>query len=119
KVENCAPANNVCVIEFNGKSIGFHLPNDAAYLKDFPVEVHLHGFAEQQIKSAQLDFIMPGMNMGLNRIRLQERNFQLWSGTGKLAVCLSRRTDWLAKVMLNIDNNIYQAEFLFKVDINN
>ena len=118
-VKNCIPANDVCDVEFNGKIIGFHLPNDVAYLQDFPVEIHLKGFDKQKIKKVQVDFLMPRMNMGINRIQLEKQNEQIWSGTAKLAVCLSGRADWLAKVIINLDGKIYQADFLFNIAINN
>ena len=118
-LKNCIPANDVCDVEFKGKIIGFHLPNDAAYLQDFPVEIHLKGFDKQKIKKVQVDFLMPRMNMGINRIQLEKQNEQIWSGTAKLAVCLSGRADWLAKVRINLDGEIYQADFLFNIAINN
>ena len=118
KVENCIPADDVCVVELDGKTIGFHLPDDAAYLQDFPVEVHLIGFDDLKIKSVQVKFNMQGMDMGINQIRLQRKNIKFWSGTGKLAVCSTGRMDWLAKVIIQSNKNIYQADFVFNVGKN-
>ena len=63
--------------------------------------------------SVEVDFAGTDMNMGFNRVPLGQVAAGRYEGQGTLPVCVRRRMDWEAKVMLHTQSGIMVAPFRF------
>jgi hypothetical protein len=66
---------------------------DMKVLEPFIVEL-----AGPGISGAEMDFQMPGMNMGINRFRFARVRQDLWQVRVIIPVCASARLDWIATI---------------------
>lgn len=55
------------------------------------------------------EFVMQGMEMGLNRYRLEHQPNGAWQGRVTLPVCVSGRRDWL--LVLEVDGERHALAF--------
>ncbi len=78
-------------------ALSVHVQFDAPprALKPFPVSVHAAG--QQPVETVIVTFLMPGMDMGLNRYRMLGDNLGGWRADVTLPVCVSGRSDWIAE----------------------
>ena len=83
-------------------------------LEAFPFEVRLKGFAETPPFEVQVRFEMTGMDMGLNRYRLQHDKKGHYTGRAVLPVCTSGRHDWQAVVTVVSAGKVWEARFRFQ-----
>lgn len=60
-------------------------------------------------KQVQAEFVMQGMEMGLNRYRLQRQPNGAWQARVTLPVCVSGRRDWL--LVLEVDGERHTLAF--------
>lgn len=111
---DCQPELAPCSVSLAGRQVRFSLPEKAFYLKIFPVQVLLTGFARNEIESVSVRFEMSAMDMGLNRIKLSTKD-SLWRGRAMLPVCTSGGSDWQAVVDVKGKEKIYRAIFNFVV----
>lgn len=117
----CAPLGRECLAggrETNvGPSIGLRLEQSVSPLRPFPVEVTAHGLPSA-VTAVNVDFIMTGMDMGMNRYRLVEAGVQdgevRWRGRSTLPVCSANRLDWVAVVTVETADGVYRAHFPFR-----
>jgi len=80
-------------------------------MQPFPVHVEVAEAAAVEVR-----FEMPGMNMGENRYRLRQTPAGSWEGRAVLPICLSGRSDWVARVELrDRDGHRYEAVFPFRL----
>ena len=66
------------------------------------------------LSSATVDFEMSGMDMGLNRYRLEAGDRETYRAKVMLPVCVSGRRDWIARVQVVTEGRVYRAEFPFE-----
>ena len=75
------------------------------------IAVDLNGL---EAHSVEVDFAGADMNMGFNRVPLGQVAAGRYEGQGTLPVCVRRRMDWEAKVMLHTQDGIMVAPFRFE-----
>jgi hypothetical protein len=68
------------------------------------------------ISSASVDFEMVGMDMGMNRYRLESPDQRRFQAKVMLPVCVSGRRDWVARVYVVGEQGDYLAEFPFETE---
>lgn len=62
-----------------------------------------------QAKGVHAEFVMQGMEMGLNRYRLERQPNGAWQGRATLPVCVSGRRDW--RLILEVDGERHALAF--------
>ncbi len=77
-----------------------------------PAAIELH--SSVPLSSATVDFEMAGMDMGLNRYRLEAGDRETYRAKVMLPVCVSGRRDWIARVQVVTEGRVYRAEFPFE-----
>jgi hypothetical protein len=83
-------------------------------LQAFPVRVEIENRAPPD--SVSVAFSMAGMDMGLNRYRLQQDSNGVWHADVTLPVCISGRSDWLADVDLLYAHSRYRLQVPFVLE---
>ena len=111
---DCDPEIKPCTLIQAGRQLSFSLPEKAAYLQKFPVEVSLKGFDSDRVESVRVRFEMPEMDMGVNQLQLVANNMN-WAGETMLPVCVSGSNDWRAIIDVDTDKADYRAVFDFAV----
>ena len=113
---NCNPLKSRCWAGQDKIRLGFFLPSQAQYLKPFPVELNIVGIENTKIKKVSVTFEMSEMDMGINQFFLKKNEqSQVYIGEAILPICVTGRKDWSAKVMVETEDNRYQAGFNFSV----
>lgn len=82
-------------------------------LQPFPVELNVAGATPQAVYVA---FSMQGMDMGLNRYRLEAAGAGLWRAAVTLPICVSGRSDWNADFELQLPDQRVQLRLPFILD---
>jgi len=68
-------------------------------MQPFRVELEVTGLPPAIVTEVVVSFAMAGMDMGLNRYRLDPGSEPgRWRGQVTLPICSSGRTDWLAQI---------------------
>jgi len=83
----------------------------ARALQPFPVSVRVN--SNVPVDTVMVTFLMQGMDMGLNRYRLESDAGGGWRGSVTLPVCVSGRSDWIAAFELVTASRSYQAQIPF------
>ncbi|MEJ2508885.1 MAG: hypothetical protein P8009_05315 [Gammaproteobacteria bacterium] len=118
---DCVPLGRECVARGRdpntGPRIGLRLEESVSPLRPFPVEVTVRDMPSAAT-AVSVDFIMTGMDMGMNRYRLVQARDRgthgPWRGRSTLPVCSADRLDWVAVVMVETAEGTYQARFPFR-----
>lgn len=64
------------------------------------------------LQEAQVDFTMPGMDMGVNRFTLRPEAPTQWAATAMLPICTQGGSDWRATLLLRDRNGrLWQAQW--------
>jgi hypothetical protein len=113
---SCDAAVMACSIHHEKYSLTLLLGPHVKPLQPFHTKLKLKG-ADNMPKDVIVDFRMIGMDMGLNRYRLN-RNVDVWEGKTILPVCTASRADWMAVVEFTDDGQKYSANFPFHTDMN-
>lgn len=92
--------------------IALSLGPDVESLERFPLRVDVEA-SDETVESVTVEFVMKGMEMGLNRYRLSASEDGAWEGTAVLPVCSSGRLDWLATVTVSTQGGRWVAVFPF------
>lgn len=110
-------ATRGCVAEGEGLAMELVLPDPVRPLEAFPVRIQVQGSGAEAIAWARVEFEMTGMDMGVNRVSLTPRPEAAneWRGRATLPVCVTGRSDWLARVSLGAQGRVYRADFPFPV----
>ncbi|MCW9023696.1 MAG: hypothetical protein OQK73_03340 [Gammaproteobacteria bacterium] len=111
----CDPNKQICESVQGKNKISFALPQMALYLEPFSVNVNTQGFPAENIESISVNFVMSGMNMGVNQVVLSQTARGRWNGTMRLPVCVSGRKDWQAEVSVITQANHYLAKYNFAI----
>jgi len=63
------------------------------------------------VSSVEVDFVGVGMNMGYNRPALNKIGEGQFTGEATLPVCVRRKMEWEARVLLHTPEGIIMAPF--------
>lgn len=85
-------------------------PKPVKAMQDLTFTVTLEG--EKPAAAPYIDLSMPGMNMGRNRVVLQQSGESIFQGKGIIVRCPSGRRTWKAKITAP---NLGSVEFVFDV----
>ncbi|RMG31874.1 MAG: hypothetical protein D6721_00210 [Gammaproteobacteria bacterium] len=110
EVTDCDAARAVCETVGSGVHVRLRLGPGVRAMHPFPVVLEVpkaHGVV--------IRFEMPGMDMGKNVYRLDRAAPGRWAGKAILPICLSGRTDWVARVEIERADGRYLAVFPFHV----
>lgn len=108
----CDSAVQPCRARSADLSLQLQLGPPVTPLRPFTAQL---GVVDGELNAAaevELSFVMRGMEMGLNRYRLQ-RDGEKWSGLVTLPVCTTGRVDWIAVVTVRSNGRQWTAEFSF------
>ena len=108
----CDLGAGACRARFaDGGSVTFELePRRIPVLTPLTLRVGLTGMRAQQV---QVDFVGVDMDMGFNRAGLQEREPGLYVGRATLPVCVRKRMEWEARVLVLTARGLVAAPFRF------
>jgi hypothetical protein len=96
----------------DGGSMRFEmLPKDLPLMKPLHLEVSLDGI---EVDDIQVDIKGLNMDMGLNRVRLDQVSPLVWQGSTLLPVCSMQVMEWSASVWLEIDGELLAIPHNFK-----
>jgi hypothetical protein len=77
-----------------------------------PLELHV-SIENIQTSAIEVDFVGVGMNMGYNRPRLNKITAGEFTGEATLPVCVRRKMNWEARVLVHTPEGIVMAPFQF------
>jgi|GEM_PF-608185 len=117
----CEPIGRECSVGAAdadaGMRVGLRLAGPVTPLQPFAVEVTARG-TPRPVTAVHADFIMVGMDMGMNRYRLERAvdagDSAPWRGRSTLPVCSADRLDWVAVVTVETAEGAYRARFPFR-----
>ena len=101
---SCQDLTQACRVNMDGTAIELMFSPEPALLKPFMLTVKVPG-----AKDVVAVFTMVGMDMGINRYRLQAVEGGHWQAKIILPACISRRSDWL--LTLEIDGYKVKVPF--------
>lgn len=112
----CDSAQRACTAR--GEDLEFELRLGPPVRPMEAFEIRLHGLRDTLGADAQItvEFQMRGMDMGLNRYRLERAADGAWYGRAMLPVCTTGRSDWLARVEIAQRGRRWVAELPFTVE---
>jgi hypothetical protein len=94
-----------------GETIRFGIePRDIPCLKPLQLSVRLTGLKADEV---EIDFHGVDMDMGFNRLRLQEQPDGGFAGKGMLPVCVRESMEWEARVYVRNEDGQVMAPFRF------
>ncbi|MGK0674043.1 MAG: hypothetical protein ABWU16_05205 [Halothiobacillaceae bacterium] len=109
----CSPVGDPCAASDATRMLTLTLSGDVRPLRPFDLELRLPDTVLSQAGSATVDFVMVGMDMGLNRYTLTRWADGSYHAKVILPVCSSGRSDWVAKVSAIVGQQMWMAEFPF------
>lgn len=98
----CADLTQSCRLD--GGAIEVRADHAPSALHPFTLTVGVQG-----ARQVHAEFVMQGMEMGLNRYRLEPTAAGVWRGRVTLPVCVSGRRDWL--LILDVDGEQHALAF--------
>lgn len=117
--EDCNPQKQECNVELDDLKLKILFDKDIFYLKPFNVSVSSENTRNNNVESVYIEFKMKNMDMGINRFKLMSINNsnqkQSWIAKAILPVCVNGRSDWVATILMKIDNAHYRLSFSFEV----
>lgn len=108
---DCEPLGRTCRALGAGMSLGVALPADARPMRGFPVQVNVAGEERGEPDAVSVEFLMQGMDMGVNRFRLEPQGPGAWGAQVTLPICTTGRSDWLVVVDADLGERRYRARF--------
>ena len=94
-----------------GGTVSFIIePRSLPLLKPLQLQVETKGI---EVSKTEVDFVGVGMNMGYNRPGLKKIGADQFAGETTLPVCVRRKMEWEAKVLLHTPEGIVMAPFKF------
>lgn len=95
----------------NGEKVVFRiLPRDIPLIEPIQIQVDLEGLEARKV---MVDFAGMDMNMGFNRPELSLVEGRRFAGTARIPVCVRKRMDWEARVMVETPEGLWVAPFRF------
>lgn len=101
-----------CTVRFaSGASVRFAIePQSIPVVTPLRLLVQTEGL---DARTVEVDFAGVDMNMGYNRVQLEQTGPGEYAGQGTLPVCVRDRMDWEARVLLHTPDGILAAPFRF------
>ncbi len=109
----CTPVGGPCESLEPPRMLSLELAGDVRPLRPFELILRLPKEALPQAGQASVDFIMLGMDMGINRYTLTRQADGSYRAKVILPVCSSGRSDWVAKVSAIVGQEMWTADFPF------
>ncbi len=108
----CDLRQGPCVLALpNGGAVHLAIkPRSIPLLEPLKVEVVVTNTAASAV---EVDFVGVDMNMGYNRVRLTKQAEGRFTGEITLPVCVRRRMNWEARVLIDTPEGRILAPFLF------
>ena len=106
----CDPTQKICEVSLSGSLVLYQILGKPSALKKFKVE--LDAF-ELPIKNIRVNFLMPGMDMGMNHYSLENKNGSIWTREVILPVCTLSRNDWVNQLEIEHEGQNWIIEFSF------
>ena len=109
----CDLKAGACTTELgNGSQVRFEiLPATIPLLQPLDLDVQV---AQLDVDRIEVDFAGVDMNMGFNRNKLSAAGSGVYKGKATLPVCIRKRMDWEAKVMLYTDDGLIIVPYRFE-----
>lgn len=85
-------------------------PKAIPLVKPLQLEVRLQGLDASQV---EVDFSGVDMNMGFNRLRLEQTGEGAFSGEGMLPICVREAMQWEAKVLITTSRGLHSVAYRF------
>ncbi len=106
-----------CVARGEALAVRLMLGPEVVAMQAFPVQLEISttGLQAMTVERVEIDFVMDGMNMGLNRYTLAAAGENRWHASAILPMCISRRSDWLADVKIYAKQGTWTARFPFQI----
>lgn len=100
-----------CSAELDGRSVELDIsPKPVKAMEELVFQVTISG--ESVSKAPSIDLGMPAMEMGPNRVEMEQQGENTWTGRGVIVRCPSGKTTWFARVTIPETGT---AEFVFDV----
>lgn len=103
---DCDSARAACGAQGEGLQIELRLGPPVRPLEPFDVALRVADGVLTDAARVEVQFVMRGMDMGINRYRLARAADGIWRGRAILPVCTSQRADWIAE--LDIRDGTYR-----------
>ena len=107
----CDPSLTLCTASLDNRRLALRLHGPVTGLRPFRVELVAAGM---RVREVQLEFTMPGMDMGQNRYRLLPEG-NGWVGLVTLPICATGRSDWWVTARVLGDEQQWEAGFPFEL----
>lgn len=109
----CVPVDRWCEAGGDGAILALRLGPDVKTMAPFAVRARVR--VPGEIRRVVVDFAMQGMDMGVNRYRLEPGSDGLWSGQVTLPICSTGRLDWVAELKVETPKAVYRGRFPFSI----
>ena len=87
-----------CSVQDGARGISVAMSGDVRPLRPFELHMRLPEAVRSNVSQASVDFVMVGMDMGINRYTLLKQADGDFVGKVILPVCSIGRSDWVAKL---------------------
>ncbi|OYY73593.1 MAG: hypothetical protein B7Y40_08665 [Gammaproteobacteria bacterium 28-57-27] len=119
---NCQPvvsaqAQAGCTLQNGTRAITLKMVGDVRPLRPFELRLILPETAHAQAVEASVDFVMVGMDMGINRYTLLKQADGNFVGKVILPVCSIGRSDWVAKLSVVVGLSGSGAQEMWMADV--
>ena len=109
----CNIATDGCTVGNDNVQLSIKFDQNFGALKPFTLQLQLDQNTPLKVDEINLIFSMNGMNMGLNKYRLIQKNDALWVATVTLPICTSGRSDWIADFEIQSINQKWKVQLPF------
>jgi len=92
-----------CTAQDASRAIALKMSGDVRPLRPFELRLILPEAVRAQATQASVDFIMVGMDMGINRYTLLQQTNGDFAGKVILPVCSIGRSDWMAQLSVVVN----------------
>lgn len=112
---DCDVSRTRCRAQGESLELSLKLGPPVHSLKPFDIEVAIASGEDSAPESVEIEFLMSGMEMGINRYRLEASESGVWRGRAVLPVCVTGRRDWRAIVRVISGGSKLRGQFSFTV----
>lgn len=109
--EECDASVQPCLLAHQGVTLRLELDKNVRTMQPFQLQLHVEG-ASQPVETVMVEFFMEGMDMGVNRYRLLNKD-NSWQGVITLPVCVAGTGIWRAEVEVSDQKHRYRGIFRF------
>lgn len=102
--EGCLLGVEACRVDLPGGWVSIRGPEQILPMRDFDLILE----SNLPLQGDEVSYVMPGMDMGMNRFALQHQGNH-WVAPSALAMCMSGRLDWVAQVRFSYGGQAYEV----------